>query len=203
MMRLRSSSHSPYVRKVCVVAHELGIWPRIELVPTKLRTENPEFWNDNPLAKIPVLTTEDGTTYFESDVICEYLDATFGNRRLLPGDGPARWRALTTMALADGVTAAGMLVRQENMKPAERRSSELIALQTGKVDRGLNRLQRDVANRSSDFDLPGIATACAIGWLAFRLGDAAILGSRDELRTWYQAVAARPSMQATVPVEPT
>jgi glutathione S-transferase len=202
MMRLRSSSHSPYVRKVCVVAHELGIWPRIELVPTKLRTDNPEFWDDNPLAKIPVLTTEDGTSYFDSDVICEYLDATFGNRRLLAIEGPPRWHALTTMALADGVTAAGMLVRQENLKPAERRSGELISLQMGKVDRGLDRLQRDIASRSSDFDLAGIATACAIGWLAFRFGDAAIIGGRDELRAWYETVAARPSMRATVPVEP-
>jgi glutathione S-transferase len=203
MMRLRSSSHSPYVRKVCVVAHELGIWPRIQLIPTKLRTEDPEFWDENPLAKIPVLTTEDGTSYFDSDVICEYLDATFGNRRLLPADGPARWRGLTIMALADGITAAGLLVRQERGKPAEQRSSDQIAQQMGKVDRGLDRLQREVANGANEFDLPGIATACALGWLTFRFGEEELLGSRDALRTWYHAVGARPSMRATVPVQPT
>ena len=200
MITLYDAARCPYCARVRIALAEKGI--EYETVEIDLDDRPAWIYEKNVTGRVPVLE-EDAFVLPESDVICEYLDATFGNRRLLPGDGPARWRALTTMALADGVTAAGMLVRQENMKPAERRSSELIALQTGKVDRGLNRLQRDVANRSSDFDLPGIATACAIGWLAFRFGDAAILGSRDELRTWYQAVAARPSMQATVPVEPT
>ena len=201
MMRLRSSAHSPYVRKVTVVAHELGISHLIELVPTKLRTEDPAFWDANPLAKIPVLTLDDGTSYFDSNVICDYLDATFVGRRMLPADGPHRWSALTIVALADGVTAAGMLVRQENLKKPELRSSDLIALQMGKVDRGLNRLQHDLASRSTGFDLPGIATACAIGWLVLRFGEDTILDPRPGLRAWYGTVAARPSMQATIPVD--
>src|ERR1700704_1662463 len=98
-MKLRFSSHSPYVRKVRVVAHELGISDRMMLVPTALRINDPDFWHDNPLGKIPVLTTDDGLSYADSVVICEYLDASFGAHRLLPADGARRWRALTTVAL--------------------------------------------------------------------------------------------------------
>jgi glutathione S-transferase len=199
-MQLRSSPLSPYVRKVCVVAHELDIWHRIKLVPTALRTDDAAFYDANPLAKIPVLTTDDGAAYFDSAVICEYLDATFGARRLLPADGPGRWAALTAVALADGIVDAGILVRGEMARPIEARSADNIALQMGKVSRGLDRLQQQLANAAA-FDLPGIAAGCAIGWLRYRFGEDAILGSRKDLKQWYDRVASRPSMQKTVPAE--
>jgi glutathione S-transferase len=200
-MRLRFSPVSPYVRKVRVVAHELGIDNAIELVPTTLRVDDPPFWAANPLAKIPVLTLEGGTSYFDSAVICEYLDATYGQHRLLAEAGPARWSALTTIALADGVTEAGMLARAEGLKAPELRSQEQIELQRAKVARGLDRLQDDVAEMAGEFDLRRIAAACAIGWLVLRFGKDEILSGRGQLLRWYETVAARPSMIATAPPE--
>lgn len=201
MMRLRSSALSPWVRKVRVVAFELGVDDAIELVPTQLRVDDPPFWAANPLAKIPVLTLEDGTSYFDSGVICEYLDATYGQHRLLPVSGPARWSALTAIALADGVTEAGLIARQENMKPPPMRSQEQIDLQLAKVGRGLDRLQDDVPDATGTFDLRHIAAACSIGWLVLRFGKEDILSGRRSLLRWYEAVATRPSMMATAPPE--
>ena len=202
-MRLRFSVHSPYVRKVRVVAHELGVSHRIEQVPTTLRTQDPAFWSENPLAKIPVLTLEDGASYADSTVICEYLDATFGGHRLLPLRGDARWRALTTIALADGVTDAGMLARQELLRPPELKSAEHFDFQLAKVARGLDRLQETVAEASdgeSDaFDLPRIATACCLGWLELRFGSEYVFTGRQPLSGWYRRVCERPSMQTTRP----
>lgn len=199
-MQLRWSPLSPYVRKVCVVAHELGIWHLIELVPTALRVDDPAFFAANPLAKIPVLTIDDGSSYFDSVVICEYLDATFGDHRLLPAKGPRRFRALTSIALADGIADAGVLVRGELARSPEARAADNIAFQMAKVERGLDRLQQELA-RAAEFDLPGIAAACAIGWLVFRFGNDTILAPRRDLARWYDGVAARPSMQATAPTE--
>ena len=38
-------------------------------------TPTPEFLADNPLGKVPALTTDDGLPLFDSRVICEYLDS--------------------------------------------------------------------------------------------------------------------------------
>jgi glutathione S-transferase len=131
---------------------------------------------------------------------CEYLDATFGDHRLLPAGGAQRWIALTAVSLADGIIDAGMLVRGELARRPEARSADNIAVQMAKVDRGLDRLQRQLSS-TGEFDLPGIAAACAIGWLVFRFGEDPILGRRAKLRQWYDGAAKRPSMQATAPVE--
>ncbi|CAN5544895.1 hypothetical protein BH09MYX1_BH09MYX1_16270 [soil metagenome] len=74
-MKLYYTSTSPFVRKVLVTAHELGVADRIEttfLRPTPTKAD-PTLSKDNPLSKIPVLILADGTSLFDSAVICEYL----------------------------------------------------------------------------------------------------------------------------------
>lgn len=198
-MRLRYSSHSPYVRKVLLVAHEIGIAHQIEHVPTKLRVTDTDFWHENPLGKIPVLTLEDGTSYFDSNVICEYLDATYGNDALLPQSGGLRWRALTLISLIDGVVDAGMLARQETLRSEPFRDPGTTAFHMGKVDRGLDKLEEAVAcdHFAAQFDMVGIAVASGLAWLTMRFGAETIFGRRPALSAWYELVCGRPSMKAT------
>jgi glutathione S-transferase len=204
MLRLRLTMNSPFARKVRVVAHELGIADRLELVPTETRVTDPAFWSENPLGKVPVLVTDDGQAYADSPVICEYLDATYGGHRLLPAQGAARWRALTLAALADGVVEAAILVRRESQRPEAERAGVLIAQEQAKVERGLDRLQQELARDAlaapGRFDLAAISAACALGYLEYRFGTDAIFGTRADLRRWWQEVALpRPSMQSTMP----
>ena len=48
--------------------------------------------------RIPALVT-DTVTLTDSHAICDYLNAEFGNFRLLAREGKTRWQALATMAL--------------------------------------------------------------------------------------------------------
>ena len=91
-MELKFGAVSPYVRKVMVMAHEAGVADRIRLTPVKTREEPHTILPFNPLAKIPALVLDDGSTIYDSPVICEYLDAEFGGHRLLAASGAARWR---------------------------------------------------------------------------------------------------------------
>ena len=91
MLKLRYSATSPFVRKVVVVALETGQDRDIERVKTV--TSDPGLAPDNPLQKIPALTTEDGTKLIDSKVICEYLDQRKGGT-LVPASGPKRWAVL-------------------------------------------------------------------------------------------------------------
>ena len=128
-MKLRYSQASPYVRKVLMVAHEVGLADRIELSPTNVWAPDSPIVRDNPLAKIPTLLTEDGLVLFDSPVIAEYLDSLHEGRRLFPAAGRARWVALRQQAVGDGICDAAVLrphaaVRQSSGAGHERESGE-------------------------------------------------------------------------------
>ena len=73
---------------------------------------NPALMVDNPLSKIPTLVREDGSTLFDSIVICEYLNDQAGGS-LFPTQGEARWQALRWHALGDGLLDVLILWRNE------------------------------------------------------------------------------------------
>ena len=118
-MKLHWSPRSPFVRKVMIAAHELGLADRIATVRTVVQMDrpNPALLPDNPIGKIPTLVLDDGTALYDSLTICEYLDG-LGGGRLFPAPGPARWTALTQHALGNGLLDLLILWRNERDKPA-------------------------------------------------------------------------------------
>jgi glutathione S-transferase len=198
-MKLVYTQTSPFVRKVLGCAHELGVpLDTMFLRPSPLKPD-PDLSRMNPLSKIPALLLDSGMILYDSPVICEYLDTTYGPR-LIPAAGPERWRVLRDQALADGILDAGVLVYYERtQRPAERHWEPWIAGQTAKVLQGLDALEAEVEHFGRDVDVAQIAAGAALAWLEFRnvVGD--IRASRAKLFGWYDAFAERPSMQATRP----
>jgi glutathione S-transferase len=184
---------SPFARKVRIVAHELGLADRIELVEV-----NP--WTDerlralNPLAKVPTLVCDDGVILYESAIICEYFDDLAGGG-LYPS-GPARWPALLRQGLADGVnTASGRLFADEQRAPQER-SERMMQRFRAAIDGGLDQI--DAGQLATE--QPGIgeiAVAAALGYLDFRWPDRDWRGRRAALAGWFDRFEQRPSMAAT------
>ncbi|MBI3505265.1 MAG: glutathione S-transferase [Proteobacteria bacterium] len=202
-MKLAYSSVSPYVRKVMIVAHESGLAGRIEKVATAVRPDQPNatLAPDNPLMKVPTLTTDGGEVLFDSRVICAYLDSLHSGRKLIPEAGGARWKALRLESQGDGMTDAGILVRYENtLRPEALRWKEWLSGQTLKVTQSLDALEREPEMLAGDLNIGQIAVACCIGWLQFRdvFGD--ILAGRPKLAAWFAKISERPSLKATVPV---
>ena len=103
-MKLHWSPRSPFVRKVMIAAHELGLMDRLTCVRTVAASTKPhaELMRDNPLSKIPTLVLDDGTVLYDSRVICEYLDTLGPAAKLFPSSGPVRMLALRRQALGDG-----------------------------------------------------------------------------------------------------
>src|SRR5262245_59009027 len=79
----------------------------------KIGTTDPELLKYNALSKVPTLITDDGAYLFDSPVICENLDSIGSAPKLFPAQGPARWKALTQEALADGILDATHPRRRE------------------------------------------------------------------------------------------
>jgi glutathione S-transferase len=206
-MRLRYSPTSPFVRKVMVAAFETGLAERIERVPTAVAptTPNDEVARENPLVKVPSLTTDDGLVLYDSPVICEYLDTLHSGPRLFPAAGTARWVALRQQALGDGILEAAILGRYESVRPPEYQWPEWTDAQLRKVRGALAALEMEVEGGTLgaiDSGVPTIgqiAIGCALGYLDFRYRSENWPSRWRRLANWHAAFAQRPSMQRTAP----
>jgi glutathione S-transferase len=196
-MKLRYSPTSPYVRKVMVTAMELGVDGKIECIDTNPWQYDSDLVRDNPLGKVPALTTDDGEVLYDSPVVCEYLDHVYGQGRLFPSPGPARWRVLRQQALCDGILDAAVLRRLESQRPVERRSEDWAILQRDAVERGVDALEQDAAGWDAELTIAQISAACALGYLDFRFSGEDWRTGHPTVAQWYEGFAQRPSMQAT------
>jgi glutathione S-transferase len=200
-MKIYHAPASPFVRKCLVAADELGLRDRIEIVAanTSPVSRDPGVAAQNPLGKIPTLVTDDGTTLYDSRVICEYLNG-LGNGGLIPRSGEVRFRVLTEQALADGIMDAAVLARYETfLRPEALRWSEWTEGQLTKVNAGLDALEARAASFDDRVDVGTIAFGCALGYLDFRFASLAWRDSRPNAAAWYEWFAGRESMVATRP----
>jgi glutathione S-transferase len=200
-MKLHHSAASPFVRKVLVCAHELGLADRIELVPTKVVPSEPnrDYARVTPLMKVPSLVLDNGLAIFDSVVICEYLDELAGGGKLFPSRGDARWRALRLHAAANGILDAAVLNRYETfLRPEPLRWKAWSDGQLLKVDQGLDFLEQN-AGELAHVDIGSIAAGCALGYLDFRYGDRNWRASHPKLAAWWEQAAKRPAFAQTVP----
>ncbi len=197
-MKLLSQTHSPYARKVLVMAHEIGVIDRLDVVhhETSPTRRNEQVFAANPLGKVPVLICDDGLALFDSVVICEYLDGLHDGRRLIPAHGQERFLTLRLQAIAQGITEAGGAIRWEiDRRPSALRWKAHADGQTEKLVVAYDFVERDV-DLEGPIDLGQIALAAALSWIDFRKLPSFKAG-RPRLVHWYDAILQRPSMMAT------
>lgn len=207
-MKLRYSPTSPFVRKVVVAAMETGLDQRIERIPTTVAPtrRNDDVARENPLVKIPALTTDEGLVIYDSAVICEYLDTLHEGAKLFPPAGKARWIALRQQALGDGVLDAAILGRYETLRPAEFQWPDWIDAQLRKVRGALSALEMecesgDLAPVAAE-ETPSIGQitiGCALAYLEFRYPAEAWRERHRRLAAWYDQLAQRRAMRETMP----
>jgi len=200
-MKLHHSGASPFVRKVMVCAHELGLADKIELIPTKVVPSEPnrDYARVTPLMKVPSLVLDNGLALFDSVVICEYLDGLAGGGRLFPSAGDKRWRALRLHAAANGILDAAVLNRYETfLRPEALRWKSWSEGQLLKVDQGLDFLEQNALELAS-IDIGSITAGCALGYLDFRYGDRDWRATHPKLAAWWDKTAKRASFEKTVP----
>jgi glutathione S-transferase len=204
-MKLRYSPSSPFVRKVSVFAIETGLDTRIERVPTNPMKRADTANLPNPLGKVPTLETDDGMVLYDSPVILEYLDTLHGGPPLIPREGRARWDALRRQALADGLLDAAVLIFVEGLRQPERQSRGYLAHLRAATERTVAALDAEAGALSDPTgrpDVAAIAIGCAMGFVDFHFKDFDWRARHAALGRWYDAFARRPSMVATVPVDP-
>jgi len=203
MMKLHWSPRSPYVRKVMIVAHELGLADRLETVRTVVGGTQPhlELMRENPLGKIPTLVLQDGTIIYDSPVVCEYLDTLHDGPKLFP-DWPHRLVAMRRHALGDGMLDIALASLGERFRPKERQSEPHMTLWAAKLRCCIDALEQDAAALATDrWSIGHIAIGNALSYLDFRFGDLSWRDGHPRLAAWHAAFDARPSVVANPPVD--
>ena len=201
-MKLHWSPRSPFVRKVMIAAHELGLADRIACVRTVVATTRPHgpLMEENPLSKIPTLVLDDGTVLYDSPVICEYLDGLHAGPKLIPAGGRERMVALRRQALGDGFLDFLLLLRNERERahPSQVHLATFVTKRAG-VLRALEREAPELA--AAPFTIGHVAVGCALSYLDFRFGQEDWRSDHPRIAGWHREFCARPSVRATEPVD--
>ncbi|MFZ1923794.1 MAG: glutathione S-transferase family protein [Xanthobacteraceae bacterium] len=202
MMILRSSPSSPFGRKVRIAVSLLGLDAEVKLEQADTTDVNDSLRQQNPLGKIPVLIAEDGTAYYDSRVILDYLDERAGGGKIVPRAAKERLSALRLQALGDGILDASILtIYETRWRKAETHEPKWLEHQAGKVARALSALEAapPLLEAQTLPNVGQITLACVLGYRDFRFSGN-WRGGHPRLVAWLDNFAARvPGFAATKP----
>lgn len=196
-MKLLYQTHSPYARKVLVLALEKQITDNLEVIhmETSPMDRNAEVFALNPLGKVPVLIDED-EVILESSVICEYLDKKYSQYKMIPDNYKEYLSTKKLEALSTGIADAGILARWEiTRRPETKRYQPFLNGQLLKLSESFDYIENNIT-LNEEITLGKIALAVTVSWLEYSK-----LPSFTEehplISNWYNKFSERSSMLAT------
>jgi glutathione S-transferase len=170
-MKIYGDVISPFTRMCLVTAHEVGLKDRVQLVGTAVKPSevNAALAKLSPIGKIPVLETEHGHAIYDSRVIMEYLVHNAGETKFLPHDGVKRFRILTLIGLAQGISEAAVALRYELVqRPENMRWNEYKNRLRARIEAGLDDLEQNWQDTLNEPHAGSVAAACALGYIHYR-----------------------------------
>ncbi|MDR3499345.1 MAG: glutathione S-transferase N-terminal domain-containing protein [Parvibaculum sp.] len=198
-MKLYSSPTSPFVRKVRILIREKGAANLVAEEVVSALADPEALHAANPLGKVPALLLDDGTTLFDSPLICEYLDAVLPGPKLLPAAEAACWRDRRLHAIGDGISDAAVSLIFEKNRPEAERSAMWMGRWRRAIARAVDLLEKEAASLEGPLHLGGIAVFAALGYLDFRHGDLAWRDGHPALAAAYEKASGRPAFKETAP----
>lgn len=197
-MKLYATPGSPYARMARIVVIEKGLQDRVEVIFAKTRTPDSPYYKINPSGRVPYLVRDDGVGLEESSVICAYLDRVDGKPMFEGAEDP--WEAPRLEALARSLMDGLTVWLRELYRPANERSPGVIRHEIDRAARMVDLWEREIAHpyMHRRLNMAQLTLACALG-LEARNPEFDWRSGHRALSSWYDALAARPSFQATAP----
>jgi glutathione S-transferase len=197
MIRLFGSFTSPYVRRVRVVADELGL--PLEQIDTTPPEGTAELRKRSPIWKVPVAEIE-GQLIFDSHVITEVLLERFGRGKLapLPVDDIEARNAISVIDGALDALINAFYLGKEGVTPEQ---APYLKKQSERAAASLAWLEQNVhepfVTSKKQLGLPEIALGSALGWMRFR--NVYDIEQHQRLMRCFEELEKRPSFHATEP----
>jgi glutathione S-transferase len=197
-MKLYGTLTSPYVRRVRIVAAELG--EPFAFVDTTTDEGQAALRAATPLWKVPTAELE-GTVVFDSHAIVDRLVELRGAGPLRAVDPATRWRERNLETAIDGALDAAInafYLRRDGADPAK---LPYLAKQLARVGSAMGFVARELAAGWLPRGALGrteIALVTTIDWMRFRV--AYDVDAHPELVAFRAALEGRPSLVSTMPV---
>lgn len=186
----------PFVQRSVITLEEKGVPYEVRYI--ELDDKPAWFIELSPLGKVPVLQVDE-TVLFESAVINEFLDEVAGSSRMLPHEPLPRARDRAWIEFASALLAEHW---QMTMAPE---SDAAMRFRDG-LRTKLERLEGEVQGpywHGETFSLVDTAVAPLLqrlDWTDGLVPSLALLTGLPRVRSWTEALLARPSVQrSTVP----
>jgi glutathione S-transferase len=164
---------------------------------------NPELYEVNPLARVPVFRSKAGEVVIESDKILAFLYRSLPQSPLLPREDQEWLEVARWSALAVGLAEKTVEFYLETLRPEGARDAELLQEVQEIAERVLARLNASVGDR--DTILPGKLTQAdldlgtALAYLSLRYPAFEWKKRYPRAEAYFQKQDARPSFLATRP----
>ena len=200
-MRLLGSETSPYVRRVRIVALELGV-PHT-LVSINTPEGEAELRRTSPLWKIPTAVLEDGRALWDSHAIVDWLLAHHGPGPLRAREGAERWAESNLVHAIDGGLDAAVNVMYLERDGVPASAAKYLQKQVDRTARALAWVEAQLHGASfftgaaAGFGLAELALVTALGWMRFR--ERFPVQQHRALMDFLAAHEGRPSVQQTAP----
>ena len=199
-MQLLGSATSPYVRKLRVVALELGL--PLDYAETAAMEDPAALLAANPLGKVPALILSDGTSLVDSPVIAAYLISLSPTQTLVPAAGMAHFQARAAEAIVDGILDAAIILRFNAGQGIT--TGMWVDRQFRAIDRGLAALAGRISDVTGYAELAvsyaDLAIVIACEYLDLRWPQIDWRGANPALAALQSRLAERPSLKATRPL---
>jgi glutathione S-transferase len=201
MRRLYHLPLSPFSRKVRIALSEKGL--DATLIPEKVWERRPEFLALNPAGEVPVLIDVDGTVVVDSQVIAEYLEEVYPDRRLIGFDPAARAETRRLVAWFDNLFQNEVMVHLLFEK-VNKRFMGGGEPDSAKVRAGFQNIHRHMTYvtwlverrkwlAGDEYGLADITAAAHLSCLDYI--NAVPWDAHEPARDWYSRVKSRPAFR--------
>ena len=186
-MKLHYTKSSPFAACVRAVISEHSAENMIELIESHPFDNDAEFLVANPLGKVPCLVADpDLGAIFDSEVICDYLDATISGGILFENIY-ADWRLKTFYSLCYGLMDAGLSLQVESLREKDGLKSDFwYDRHYAAINRSLNEIESRLQLLPENFTIIHLTLVCALQYLDFRHPSIEWRVEREALVSFYQ-----------------
>ncbi|KXS54638.1 MAG: glutathione S-transferase [Marinobacter sp. T13-3] len=197
--RIYLNATSPYARVARIAAMEKGLEP--ELVWVDPWSNDEQLLDVNPMARVPVLVTDEGQAISESLLVLQYLDGIVEATPLFPESALASVLQLT--GLAQGLIDASFGTVIQRKHEGDTADNTLLGQRRlAAIKRTLAGLEKNLESAIKQQELPAfsathIVTGVALEYLDFRLPEIHWRESHPALVELDKEMSARASFART------
>lgn len=192
-MKLYYTKSSPFAACVRAVMSEHNVMEQVQLIETHPFDNDADFVAVNPLGKVPCLVDNDPDlgAVLDSEVICDYLDATISGG-LLFENIYSDWRLKVFYSICSGLMDSSLNLQVEMLREKDNTKSDFwCERHKNSINRTLAEVESRLILLPENFTIIHITLFCALAYLDFRHSNIQWRKNHTKLADFYHRLESR------------